>query len=114
MADPLWQKSLEQILGSQNVTTAPEAIRRWDWEGSLPRAVAFPDSREQVCELMRVASAERLKVVPFGRGSKLRLGGVPQRVDFAISLEGLNQVLHLDARVLFLKSLRGRFGYLSL
>ena len=97
MADPLWQKSLEQILGPQNVTTAPEAIRRWDWEGSLPHAIAVPDSREQVCELLRLANAEGLKVVPFGHGTKLRLGGVAQPVDFAISLERLNKVCDYPA-----------------
>jgi len=97
VTDPLWQKSLEQILGSQHVTTAPEAIRRWDWEGSLPQAVTCPGDREQVCELMRLANAERLKVVPLGHGTKLRMGAAPQPVDFAISLERLNKVCDYPA-----------------
>ena len=97
MADPLWQKALEQIVGSQHMTTAPEAIRRWDWEGSQPPAVTFPGDREQVRELIRLANAEGLKVVPFGHGTKLRMGGVHQPVDFAVSLERLNRVCDYPA-----------------
>ncbi|MBI4480484.1 MAG: FAD-binding oxidoreductase [Acidobacteria bacterium] len=97
MADPLWQKSLEQILGPQNVRFDPDAIRQRAWAGVPPRAIATPNSREQVCELLRMANADRLKVIPFGHGTKLLLGGVPQPVDFAISLERLNKICDYPA-----------------
>jgi len=97
LPDPHWQKSLEQILGPQNVRFEPDAIRQRAWVGPPPRALATPDSREQVCELLRMANADRLKVIPFGHGTKLLLGGVPQPVDFAISLERLNKICDYPA-----------------
>ncbi|MBI3935333.1 MAG: FAD-binding oxidoreductase [Acidobacteria bacterium] len=97
MSDLRWQNSLQQILGPQGLTSQPDAIRRWEWEGSPPCAIAFPESREQVGELIRLADAERLRLIPFGRGTKLRQGGASQPADLALSLQRLNKVCDYPA-----------------
>jgi glycolate dehydrogenase FAD-binding subunit len=48
--------------------------------------------REDVCEALRRASAERLKVAPVGRGTKLGMGGAGAPADVVLSLERLNRV----------------------
>lgn len=98
MPDPVWQKSLEQIVGLQSVSTESDAGWQALPEGSRPSAIASPDSPEQTCELMSLAAAERLKVVAFGHGTKLRLGGDCKPVDLAISLNRLNKVCDYPAR----------------
>ena len=87
-----WQENLAAILGAANVCIEPGERHQSVWDEISPRAVACPADREQVCELMRLADAERLKVVPVGHGTKLRMGGASPPIDFAISLERLNQV----------------------
>jgi glycolate oxidase FAD binding subunit len=86
------RKHLESIVGAANVRFEPDVVHRNIWTELSPKAVALPEDREQICELMRLANTERLKVVPVGHGSKLHTGGVSGSVDFALSLERLNRV----------------------
>src|SRR5438552_1483237 len=97
MANLAWQKRLEGIVGTSGFRLDTSELGERGWEGTLPAAIAFPSSREQVCELLCLARAERLKVTPSGSGSKLRLGGGPQPVDLAISLERMNRVCDYPA-----------------
>jgi len=92
-----WKQKLEGILGTGNLSFQPDGRHEGLWASLSPKAVAIPENREQVCELIRLASSERLRVLSFGSGTKLRLGGIPQPVDLAISLERLNKICDYPA-----------------
>lgn len=47
--------------------------------------------------MLRQASAERRKVLPFGHGTKLGMGGAGQPIDLAISLERLSSICEYPA-----------------
>ena len=85
-------KRLTETVGAENVTFDIGPLRQSGWEGTLPRASVTPSSREQVCEVMRLAHAERWRVAPAGNLTKQRLGGIPQGIDLVLSLRRLNRV----------------------
>ena len=86
-----WVKRLAEIVGDEYlaVDTARLDSR---WPGAPPKAFARPANREQVCELLRLAHGERLKVAAAGSLTKQRLGGVPRAIDFIVSLERMNRI----------------------
>jgi len=84
--------SLERLVGAEAVSTQRV---RFDLD---ERPLACPQSVEQVAELMRFASRDRLRVVPIGLGSKLGWCGAPEHVDFLLSTRRLvGAVLHEPA-----------------
>ncbi len=62
-------------------------------DGVVPQAVARPDDRQGVAELLRWASANGVRVFTFGGGVFTRLGNVPSRVDVALDLSRLSRVM---------------------
>jgi len=77
--------ALERISGR-----VAEARPRFDVE---PVPLVAPGSVEQVSELLRFASRDRLRVIPFGLGSKLGWCGIPGHVDFMLSTRNLSRVV---------------------
>jgi len=66
-------------------------------DGRAPRAVFSADSPEAVCRALKAANDERLAVVPWGSGTKMRLGNLPTRVDLALKLDKMNRLVEHDA-----------------
>lgn len=62
----------------------------------LPAAVVRPNTREQVCELLRWAHEAGVPVVPFGGGSGVRGGATPVRGGVTLDLRGLNRVRYIS------------------
>jgi len=62
-----------------------EAISTFEAPGlpAVPRAA--PATPEEAAEVLRLAAAERWKVLPLGSGTKLGLARVPPRVDLVLS-----------------------------
>jgi glycolate oxidase FAD binding subunit len=92
-----WTRKLEEIVGPANVSHQPDWFRERAWEGPLPPAIAFPETREQVCEVMRLAGAERLKLSLAGQGTKQRMGGSCPALDLVLSLARLNRIIDYPA-----------------
>src|SRR5256885_14961698 len=57
---------------------------------------SLPESVEEVSTTMAFASAEGLKVIPWGSGTKMALGGIPDRVDLVVVLSRLNGVVDYE------------------
>jgi len=83
---------LGDLVGREHVVTGPGASR-YVVDGKVPQAVVFPGSVEEVSTIMALASAEGVKVVPWGSGTKMALGGIPERVDLVLVLARLNGVV---------------------
>jgi glycolate oxidase FAD binding subunit len=62
-------------------------------DGVTPSAVALPDSVEQVSQLLALASANELSVVPRGAATAMARGSLPRQVDLVVCLERLSKVL---------------------
>jgi len=83
---------LTDLVGPEYVVAGPGAVP-YAVDGKVPQAVVSPGSVEQVSAILGFASTERLKVVPWGSGTKMELGGIPERVDLVLALSRLNGVV---------------------
>ncbi len=81
---------LSLIVGGENIRPAStnDAV-----EGMQPCGVIAPGTAQQVAEVLHCCSSAGLAVVPRGGGTKLWIGNRPQKADFILSTERLNQVI---------------------
>ncbi len=95
LSDETLVHRLGGLVGGEHVVAGSEASR-YAVDGRAPRAVAFPGSAEEVSAVMAFASAEWLKVVPRGSGTKMALGGIPARVDLVLALSRLGGIVDYE------------------
>ncbi len=112
--DPAVAAALGEAVGVDNVLAESEArlrhmrgksltdlLRLRERElGGAPDLVVLPGSHEQVLEALRICSAERIAVVPFGGGTSV-VGGLEPAADgfagvVALDLRRMNALLELD------------------
>src|SRR5262249_1198762 len=85
---------LREMFGEDRVITATGGHFRVDVEQE--RVVAYPDTVEELSEMMKLASEERWRVIPAGAGTWLEMGNRPTRLDLIISTEKLNRLLEYE------------------
>jgi glycolate oxidase FAD binding subunit len=88
--------SLEAILGASRVISEPSARAAYAVDELMPSAVAKPASAEEVAEVVRLASLEKLALIPCGNRTKLAIGMPPSRYDIALDMTALNEIPHYD------------------
>jgi FAD/FMN-containing dehydrogenase len=89
---------LAAIVGDNRVKTDADSLKTWgcDWTKiytPAPAAIVFPASIEQVCELVLLANAEQLALVPSGGRTGLSAGAVADRGEVVVSFDYMNKVL---------------------
>ena len=88
---------LEAVLGSSCVWAEDTHTMAFALDGCRPTAVVCPETLAQAAEVVAFAGRERLAVVPWGQGTQMHLGQVPQRYDLALSLAGLSRITEYDS-----------------
>ncbi len=72
----------------------------WMLEGSvpaLPQLVVWPQSTEEVSQILALANEKKIPVVPYGEGSGALGGAVPLQGGIMLDLKKMNRVRKLDA-----------------
>ena len=80
---------------------------RWAVCERVPQAVVFPESEDQVSEILALSSEEGWHCVPGGRGSWLQGGQPPQGVDVVVSAERMNDITAYEPADLFIEAQAG-------
>ena len=62
---------------------------------ALPDAVAFPESTDEVSVIMKICSAHKVPVVPFGIGTSLEGHVIPIRGGISVNTSQINKVLEI-------------------
>ncbi|MEM7002529.1 MAG: FAD-binding oxidoreductase, partial [Pseudomonadota bacterium] len=93
---------LENIFSAKQIRRDAESLGIWgkDWTNGFnvdPAAVVFPESNEQVQELVRCAIAEELKLVPSGGRTGLSGGAVAGDREVVVSFDRMQQILEFNA-----------------
>lgn len=83
---------LAGIVGADHVAPG-QSCAAYAVDGQAPKAVVFPADAQELSEVMKLASSERLSVVPRGSGTKIGLGGIPARVDLVVGLTRIKQII---------------------
>jgi glycolate dehydrogenase FAD-binding subunit len=87
---------LGDTVGPEHFSTDPAELTKYDVDGMKPAAVARPGTAAEVADLIRLAAAEKLAVIPVGAHTKLSIGMPPSRYDLAIDMRRLNRVAAYD------------------
>ena len=77
--------SIREIHGRDEAYTEP----------ALPDAVAFPESTEEVSAIMKICSAYKVPVIPFGIGTSLEGHVVPIHGGITVDTSRMNKVLEV-------------------
>jgi glycolate dehydrogenase FAD-linked subunit len=94
---------LTSTLPAGRVLVDPDTVERFRSdqaelvEGGQPRAVVRPRSTPEVQQVMRVASAHRVAVVPRGAGSGLSGGAAAIDGCIVLSTEAMQRIIEVDA-----------------
>ncbi|MDX6692519.1 MAG: glycolate oxidase [Blastocatellia bacterium] len=96
--DELTQK-LRAVLGRDAVLTEADELLVYECDGltqhkQRPRAVVFPQSTEEVAEVLRLLTRERVPFAPRGAGTGLSGGALTESV--VIELARMRRLLELD------------------
>lgn len=91
---------ISTIVGSDSITTRIEDLHCYSYDGTakphLPDVVVFPQSTQQISEIMRLASRHRIPVIPRGAGTGMTGGIVPLHGGIVLTTTKLNTVIEID------------------
>lgn len=105
LAEPVLDE-LRDVLGSDYVLTgkaarynrarvpAPFPVHRWDER--VPDLVVLPGSTAEVSEVVRIANAHRIPIVPRDGGTGLTDGAVPARRGIVVDVKRMNEIKEID------------------
>lgn len=95
-------KRLERILGEEDLTTRPEDLLCYSFDATqeeyLPQVVVFPESPQEVVQIMELAGEEQIPVIPRGAGSGFTGGSLPVKGGMVVSTEKMNRILEIDEK----------------
>lgn len=92
--------ALRQQLGDENILT--EETERWSYgydnsrRQSLPDAVVFPQTHDDVVTIVRICNQYQIPLVARGRGTGTTGATVPLTGGLVLSTERMNKVIRLD------------------
>ncbi|HZT70569.1 MAG TPA: FAD-linked oxidase C-terminal domain-containing protein [Terriglobia bacterium] len=93
-------KELIGILGPEGVLWHPEDLMLYEYDGlsalKTPDAVVFPKTTEQVVQLVRLATAKKVPIVPRGAGTGLSGGAVVTEGGIVISFARMKKIIEVD------------------
>lgn len=91
---------LKKIIGDDGVLHTPEDLAVYSYDSTFeehnPDVVVLPRSTEQVSQVLKLASRERLPVVTRGMASGLAAASVPFSGGIALSMTRMDRLLEID------------------
>ncbi|MEZ7818057.1 MAG: FAD/FMN-containing dehydrogenase [Candidatus Azotimanducaceae bacterium] len=94
---------LDTIFSQKQIRRDPESLQIWgkDWTNGYPvdpSVIVFPETIEQVQELVGYAISEGLKLVPSGGRTGLSGGAVASNSEVVVSFDRMNKILDYSAK----------------
>lgn len=86
-----------RIVGEGNAVTDPRELEPFAVAGAAPQIALFPETIDQISEVMRLVSRESLTVIPMGMGTKSGVGKSLRRADIVLSTRKLNRVIEHES-----------------
>ena len=91
---------LKKIVGRNAVLDSPEDLMLYEYDGSLargvPNYVVFPETTEQVSEIVKLAAREGLAIIPRGAGTGLSGGAIARKGGIILGFARMNRILEID------------------
>ena len=94
-------EQLSALLGDRLTTSAAVCERHGQGEsyheGAPPQAVVYPQSTEEVAQIVRICAAAKVPMIPFGTGTSLEGHVVALAGGVCIDMMQMNQILQVHA-----------------
>ncbi|WP_103104782.1 FAD-binding oxidoreductase [Brevibacillus reuszeri] len=95
-----YMQALVELLGEERVTTNQTVLEHHSHDESyhtprLPDVVVFPQTAEEVSQIMKLAHARHIAVTPFGLGTSLEGHAIPYEGGISMDFSQMNQVLEV-------------------
>ncbi|MFO5529484.1 MAG: FAD-binding oxidoreductase [Cuspidothrix sp.] len=82
------------VLSWENLTpNQQQKIQQGIDSQSHPSCVVYPHSQAELAAVMAIANKHQWRVLPCGRGSKIKWGGLAKNIDIVVSTEHINQLI---------------------
>lgn len=102
-------KELEKIVGSKYVILDKEKLEEFSHDEvtdtryqHMPDVVVKPANAEEISEIVKLANAEKIPVVPRGAGTGLSGGAVPMYGGIVLLTERLNKIIEINSDYLYM------------
>ncbi len=93
-------EKLIEIVGRENFTDQLEELVPYSYDASMnvhrPQAAVWPETTEQVSQIVKFANEHKIPVVPRGAGTSLSGGAVPIQGGIIIDLSKMNKILQIN------------------
>src|SRR5712671_5910534 len=94
-------RSLREAVGERNCITEPEQLRTYECDGLTsfrltPAVVVLPSTTAEVVEVVKIARAHGLPLVPRGSGTGLSGGALPVPGCVLVGLARMKRILEID------------------
>src|SRR3990172_357289 len=101
--DPVLKEKIRNVVGTNNYFDSQEDKLCYSFDGTpifqhLPEAVVFPESEEQISQIVKLANQERFNIVPRGAGTGLSGGAVPVENSIVLVMTKWNNILEIDTQ----------------
>ncbi|MFX1469954.1 MAG: FAD-binding oxidoreductase, partial [Promethearchaeota archaeon] len=104
------EAKLKEIVGVKNVSTKEIDILaytkdttligfNWTLQGKiagLPDFITWPETVEQLTEILKFANQENIPVIPYGEGSGVVGGAIPVYGGIIIDMKKFNKILNIN------------------
>ncbi|MCD6320322.1 MAG: FAD-binding protein [Candidatus Desulfofervidaceae bacterium] len=98
-------KKLKKIVGKEYISVHQEDLLSYSYDAtqvtSLPEAVVFPGSTQEISAIMKLANQYQFPVLPRGAGSGMSGGAVPIKGGVVLTMSRLNRILEIDERNMY-------------
>lgn len=96
-------RSLVQIVGERGVSNRPEELWFYSRDPGVlaphrPDWVVAPKTTEQVQQIVQLANAERIPIVPMGNGMALTGLVIPLRGGIVLDMKRMNRILEINEK----------------
>ena len=87
---------ISNIVGSSYFLADKNRLAEYSIDSFIPKAAVFPDSEDQIAEILKICSAENISISPMGGNTKSYYGNIPKRLDLIVSTKRLNTFIQHD------------------
>jgi glycolate oxidase FAD binding subunit len=98
---------LREIVGEAHMIQDPDRLKAYAVDGRKPKVVVTPGTIDEVSKVVAYAGQEHLAIVPRGNGTKMKMGGIPKKIDILLSTGRLNRITDRDCENLTLSAESG-------
>lgn len=91
---------LKSIVGEESVLDSYEDRIGYSYDATmvenLPDCIVFPRNAQEICEIVKIASANKIPIFPRGAGSGLSGGSVPIKGGIVLVIMRMNKILEIN------------------